>query len=100
MAQKDKGPALAITADHRYAMASFSMEPGDAVLLYTDGIIEARNAEKMEFGLEGLLQAAHHLDRLPLADLVGRIMGAVHEHAGARPPDDDICILGARLHAS
>ncbi|HYN43982.1 MAG TPA: SpoIIE family protein phosphatase, partial [Thermoanaerobaculia bacterium] len=46
-----------------------TMDPGDTLLVYTDGITEALNPEEEEFGESGLLEAATRHQGLPLRDL-------------------------------
>src|SRR5207245_7790791 len=38
----------------RYALQTVQLHPGDAALFFTDGLIEARNAQEEEFGIEQL----------------------------------------------
>ena len=51
------GPVLGVIGDAIYTQASVAIGPGDRLVLFTDGITEARNAADDEFG-EDRLQAA------------------------------------------
>ena len=66
------------------------LEPDDAVVMYTDGIIEARDDQGREFGLDRLSELLHrHLvEALPLPEIVRRVMKAVLRHQGGVLQDD------------
>ena len=77
------------------AMDERQLAPGDAVLLYSDGITEALNGEGEEFGEERLLQAARQHRELPPPDLVAALAG----HAlsfGHDEQADDITLTVAK----
>ena len=48
------GLPLAIMPDYRYEMAETTLEPGETVILYTDGVTDAMNAAGDRFGDDGL----------------------------------------------
>ena len=70
-----------------------SLEPGDRVLAYTDGVYEARNPADSELGLERLEEALAASRALPVAAALDAILGRVHEHGGGRPFGDDVTLL-------
>jgi sigma-B regulation protein RsbU (phosphoserine phosphatase) len=75
-------------------MEERELAPGDAVLLYTDGVTEARNGDGEEFGEERLLEAARQHHELPLVEL----LAAVADQARRFSPDeqtDDITLIVA-----
>jgi len=74
--------------------STLTLEPGDIVLLYTDGVTEARAAGGEQFGLERLSALLENSADLPMAALVERIYGAVLAHA--KELDDDITLLAFR----
>ncbi len=43
--------------ESEYKSIRFKVQPGDSVLVYTDGISEARNVDRQDFGLEGITSA-------------------------------------------
>ncbi|QUX26654.1 serine/threonine-protein phosphatase [Nocardiopsis akebiae] len=66
------------------------LEPGDRLLLYTDGIIEARDSEGREFGLERFVDFVirHQADHLPVPETLRRLIQAVMAYHHGRLEDD------------
>jgi sigma-B regulation protein RsbU (phosphoserine phosphatase) len=65
------------------------MEPGDLMVLYTDGITEAVDESGDEYGRERLvhtIRTSRHLD--PIA-IVNRVFHDVEKYEAASPPADD-----------
>jgi phosphoserine phosphatase RsbU/P len=88
------GPLLAITDAAEYTSREVPMDAGDLLLLYTDGLAEARNGELM-FGEERI---ANHLRRDPGAEvevLCKSLMEAAEDFASV-PLSDDTAILAVR----
>ena len=93
------GPALAIVPDFVYPSFSRMLTPGDEMLMYTDGIYEAMDADRHEFGVEHLCRTIQDYNKLPLEQLVERIVHVVQDYAGSKKIGDDVCLLGFSLHA-
>ncbi len=72
-----------------------SLEPGDRVLLYTDGIIEARSADGRQFGIDRLTDFAVKADAdgLPLPETARRLVHAILAHQDDRLQDDATVLL-------
>ncbi|QXJ26463.1 serine/threonine-protein phosphatase [Actinomadura graeca] len=70
------------------------LEPGDRLLLYTDGIVEARDPEKQEFGLQRFVDfiIRHNADGLPVPETLRRLIAGILEHHAGRL-DDDATVL-------
>jgi serine phosphatase RsbU (regulator of sigma subunit) len=66
------------------------LEPGDRLLMFTDGITEARDSTGREFGVERFTDfiIRHHADDLPVAETLRRLMHAVMDHHDGRLQDD------------
>lgn len=74
------------------------LEPGDVVLLYTDGVTEARASGGEQFGLERVTALLRNSSDLPAKAIVDRIYAAVRDHA--RELDDDVTLLAFRYDPS
>lgn len=97
------GPPLALDAAQSlplgvlpgvgFPSASVDFSPGDAVLLYTDGITEAMNRRREQFGTERIDAAM----RGPTTadEIVRAVTAAVARHAGPGDPADDQTLLAA-----
>ncbi|WP_334559835.1 PP2C family protein-serine/threonine phosphatase [Micromonospora sp. CPCC 205561] len=89
--------ALPVTlGDHRPpVVVEEALEPGDQVLLYTDGIIEARTPEGETFGVHRLVEFATRAlaDQLPLPETARRLVHAILEHQDDRLQDDATVLL-------
>ena len=69
------GAWIGARSDVSYAMTdqTLQLEPGDRLFLYTDGLIEAMDSEKAQFGIErvcALLESFHELDDERLCSLI------------------------------
>ena len=71
------------------------LEPGDMVLLYTDGIVEARDSAGAMFGLDRLvgILGRSAADDLPLPEVLRRIRDRILEHQGGVLQDDATLVL-------
>ena len=70
---------------------------GDSLILYTDGIEEAVNAEGEEFGLERFTEALRRNSSLPPEDMINASIRTLREFTGETPQHDDITILAVRI---
>lgn len=71
--------------------STLQLQLGDIVLLYTDGVTEARAASGEQFGLERLTSLLENSADLPMSALIERVYGAVSSHA--KELDDDVTLL-------
>lgn len=91
------GPPICVMDDFPYMPAEIDLAPGQMVLLTTDGIGEAMNADGELYGQERLLAVLRALPADADAETVRqRIYDSVKAHAGGAEPSDDITILALR----
>jgi len=77
---------------------SLVLAPGDRVVLYTDGVSEAANAEGEMFGEERLYELLARAPReLTAAELVDRVLAGVREFLAGTEPGDDITVMALRV---
>ena len=79
------GLALAAMTGVPYRVHSCLLEPGDAILLYTDGVIEAMNSAGEQYGESRLEAALKRANRISVADVGRDVAGFT---AGAEQSDD------------
>jgi serine phosphatase RsbU (regulator of sigma subunit)/catechol 2,3-dioxygenase-like lactoylglutathione lyase family enzyme len=89
---------LGIFRDWESDVAEVGLEPGDTLVIYTDGITEATNAIGEEFGQSRLSAVlCEHADLQP-ADLVRTVIDAIGEFAG-EDQQDDLTLVVARCRS-
>src|SRR5439155_9804698 len=81
------GIPLGIEPDHVYRERTEIFQPGDQLVFYTDGIVEATNSAGEMFGIGRLDQVLSGC-RKEAADLLQAVLAAVLEFTGGRPPMD------------
>ena len=88
---EENGLMLAAFPFAAYSTVTQSLEPGDRLLLYTDGILEAADAHEQEFGAARL----HHLLRetvtLPHTEAADRIITTIQQWSATQ--NDDLTVL-------
>ncbi len=90
------GTVLGIRRELQFDSADLILEPGDALVLYTDGVTEAMNRDRSLFGEERLLGLVHEQAALPLTKLVESVYSAVDAFAAGARQHDDITVLAMR----
>ena len=87
------GVALGVVPDYSYAQSSITLAPGEKLVLYTDGVTEAMNSAKEEFGVQRL--SAIFSDVAPVGSEAtsNAVFDAVHTFAGNTPQSDDVTCL-------
>jgi serine phosphatase RsbU (regulator of sigma subunit) len=87
-------PALGVFPDSHYTSFASFIAKDDTFLFYTDGIVEARNAEGDEFGLERLCQVlASNIDA-DVKCVTKAVIDAVNEFTRSSSLTDDLCLVG------
>ncbi len=87
------GTALGIIPELIYKEDSIKLEPGDTVILYTDGITEAFNTEGELFGLNQLCEIFRDRQPKSAEDASKIVFDAVNKFAGDEPQSDDQACL-------
>lgn len=87
------GLLLGVLGDSEYEEVSITLDPGDVLLLYTDGITEAFNNEAVEFGLDRLISLVDENREHPAGEIMNRILESVRNHVDGAPPSDDITVI-------
>jgi phosphoserine phosphatase RsbU/P len=87
----ENGLLLAATENSVYTEKSMPLRHGDRLLLYTDGLLEARNAEGALFGDESLSAALKRTAPMSSADAANGIIAEVQQWS--KSPDDDLTLL-------
>ena len=80
------------------SMATDQLEPGDCVLVYTDGITEARTPDGEFFGVERLIDFVdrHAAESLQPEEMLARVVASVRDHQGSDDLGDDATALMVR----
>ena len=90
------GMVLGVLPNNQYDSDSISLEPGDLLVAFTDGITEPENEYGEEFGEARLMDLLIHNARRPLDELVAIVTRAVNEWSHSPEQQDDMTLLMAR----
>ncbi len=93
------GMALGVMPDAPQIEQSLTLERGDVLVLYTDGVTEAFNTAEEEFGVERLEQVVRAHAHSSANEMVHAIQAAVDEFAGDVPPFDDFTLVVLKREA-
>lgn len=85
------GPPLGVVPGIEYEQPNtIQLNPGDALLLVTDGFVEAQNAAGTMFGTDRLREFLVNNATLPPGELLPRLDAAVRAHCAGEPQADDM----------
>jgi len=87
------GTALGVDEGAQYQTETTMLEPGDSLILYTDGVTEAMNAEYQLYSAEQFLDTLRSHPFGSSEENVHDIFASVKAHASGEPQSDDITVL-------
>jgi len=90
---RTRGIALGMKEDVSYEKEEISINPGDRLLIYTDGVSEAMNERMEEFGEEKLQGVVQRNDGDAAPVLIGKIIAEVSAHVHRASQSDDMTIV-------
>ena len=86
------GPAICMVDDYPYEAQTCKLNPGDLILIMTDGVDEAMNPEGELYGVERVMEVVKKSP--PEAEKLGKLLlEDVRRHARGYPQSDDITIM-------
>ena len=94
------GLPLGVDLSLGWTTQEYRLQPGDRVLLGTDGLAEACDATGNMFGRQRIAKLVEQHCQLSVDDLVRLIADQVNEHTAGQPPEDDITLLAAECAKS
>ena len=90
------GLPLALFTDRPYTASRVLLNPGDGLVLFTDGVTEALNPTKEEFGDSLLVESLLSSRNSTVADLISRLFATVDSFAHGEEQADDIACVAIK----
>jgi len=87
------GRPLGMLPGVTYVEGSLDLEPGDLLVVYSDGLVEARNAAEEDFGVERLRRLLPELRGLTVEAAGGRLLAEVDRFVGEERLHDDLSLV-------
>lgn len=87
-------PALGLFDDPPYESSEINIEPGDFMMLFTDGLYEVQGPNEELYSQQRLMLDIGNLIEKPSSELFDQLLEAICNFSVAREFDDDVCLLG------
>jgi sigma-B regulation protein RsbU (phosphoserine phosphatase) len=91
------GTVVGLLPDYPYQQAAVTLEPGDLLIAFTDGISEAMNSAREEWSEEAVIAAARACDGLSARETLERLVAAADAFAAGAPQHDDMTLVVGRV---
>lgn len=92
----DGGPLLGVVPSPFFAQGSAQLRPGDALLAYSDGVLDSVNNEGEDFGSERLKRHFREVGTSTADAVLFSVLGAVQDFAEGRSLEDDLSLVVLR----
>jgi serine phosphatase RsbU (regulator of sigma subunit) len=93
------GTIVGVLPEATYEQTTITLDPGDLVVVFSDGVTEAFNAEWEDFGDDRLVECVRANAHLSPAALIDQIMAAVHGFVKDAVQSDDVTVVVLRYTA-
>ncbi|MCC7420613.1 MAG: SpoIIE family protein phosphatase [Planctomycetaceae bacterium] len=97
VATESHGMLLGVSEDVRYGQSTIRLSPDDLIVLFSDGISEARNDRRRMFRAEGIAAAVHASREESAEGVLSCVMTHLTEHTQSSHSSDDRSLLVARM---
>jgi sigma-B regulation protein RsbU (phosphoserine phosphatase) len=91
------GAAIGLVEEFEFGEASVRLSPGDILLLYTDGVTEAMNPQREEFGSQRLAELVKQNQSVPAQELLLQVRLRLQEFSQGQPLADDITMVASKI---
>jgi serine phosphatase RsbU (regulator of sigma subunit) len=91
------GPALGMLPDSHFTSVTRTLEKGNSLLAFTDGLVEAHSPTGEVYGAKRLREVLRAQRDSSASELVRAVLDAVQTFGGHSDPHDDVTMLAARL---
>ncbi len=92
-----KGMPLGLMPDVEFDEKEFTLAHGDALIFYTDGVSEARNLKKEEYGFQRIKEVTKANHQKGAAGILEALRADLAEFCGKAPQHDDITIIALKV---
>lgn len=96
----DPEPALGLIDHFHYSTCEHSLNPGDRIIAFTDGLFEVDDPDGDQLGEPWLHQMVSENRGMPLDRLFDHLLEEVHRQSGNHEFDDDVCLVGVQIDES
>ena len=93
----DGGLPLGVDRNARYASARIEPAPGDVLVFYTDGVVEAMDPQGNQYGTERLVRQTRAGARRDVSGLLAGVWRDIEGHLAGREPRDDVTLLAVKM---
>lgn len=88
---------LGMSPEIEYGQIEAALQPGDTLIFYTDGIVEAHDQCRQLFGFERLERLVQRWGHLEPTALIDRVLAEVHAFSEGMPTHDDMTVVVVRV---
>jgi sigma-B regulation protein RsbU (phosphoserine phosphatase) len=96
-AKRKSNPALGLFNEAVYDSSERQLEPGDLVMLFTDGLYEVERPNLELYTQEMLVDAVRRRSKLPAGELFDELLAEIKQFAQGQNFMDDVCLVGMEI---
>jgi sigma-B regulation protein RsbU (phosphoserine phosphatase) len=93
------GVVLGVNRQATFEERAFTLQPGDMIVMYTDGVTEVFDSNGREFGSAGLIEVVKANSPMRSVEIAGAIREAVSKHASPTHVYDDLTVVVIKRNA-
>ncbi len=92
-----RGMAIGWTPDADFEQTTITLCPGERLCFYSDGVPEAMDPDRKQFGNDRLIETLVDTRAFPLQEGVGHLVSKVEQWCGETGPMDDVTIVAMEI---
>ena len=96
---KQTNLALGSLRKRAFKIDSYPLQPGDSLVVFSDGLVEIPNAQGKILGYDGFLEKVREIAACEPKELCDRIFDLAGQHAQGVAPNDDMTVLVVKVNS-